>query len=439
MIKLKTDAIQWHEGMLLLPQHFQQNDVRQQELLDFHISEVSPYHWGVKVLEVEESLLVNGLLQITALEAIMPDTTVISSYASEGELISLDLGPYESDFEREPQTIYVGVPLYIKGAANAKSKDSRFASMDGPEIVDENTGDGQIRIPRLVPNVSLFVGSRPPSTYASFPLMRLARESNAYVRKDLIAPVLKVTKDSALGKKCTYICSRIREKVAYLSERMLSRVEGYMTRDAEDAVRALSTGLIPFEANLNSQVAHPFQLYISLCSLAGHVAALHPSQIPPIFEAYDHDDLQATYDRVVNFVFLMIDRIQEGYAVVPFTKKGRDFALTLRAEWIGETFILGAKAPATMSMAELSDWVKNCVIVTDSFVTSAMDSRVLGLSRQMIAGNEKLQLVPAKGVILFEATMNSQFIIPGEQLHVFNVSDDGEHRPVEVVMYVPKS
>lgn len=438
MVTLRTDAIQWHEGMLLLPQHFQQNDVRLQELLDFHISEISPYHWGIKVLEIDPSLLVNGELDITAFEAIMPDSTVISSYSNEGEKINVDLTQFESDFENGPQTIYAAIPKYVKGAANAKNQNSRFASMEGEPVVDENTGDGEIRIPRLVPNISLFVGSKPPSTYVSFPILKIAMDSNAYVLKDLIPPILKVRKDSALGKKCLHICSRIREKVAYLSERMLSRVEGYMTRDAEDAARALSTGLIPFEANLNSQASHPFQLYISLCSLAGHVAALNPSQIPPLFDPYDHDDLQGTYDRVVNFIFLMIDRIQEGYVVVPFVKQGRDFSLALRHEWIEEKFILGAKAPTSMSMNELSNWVNNCVIVSDSFVTSAMDSRVLGLNRNLVSGNEKLQLVPAKNVILFEATVDPKFIIPGERLHLFNVSDSDDNRPIEVVMYVPK-
>jgi type VI secretion system protein ImpJ len=439
MVLLKTDAIQWHEGMLLLPQHFQQNDERLQELINFHISEVSPYHWGIKSFEIEESLLVNGMLQITILEAIMPDSTVISSYASEGEVVTLDLTEYEADFDREDQLIYVGIPLYVKGAANASNSNSRYATIEGEPVVDENTGDGETRIPRLVPNLSLFVGNKPPSTYASFPIMLIGRDSNAYMQKDLIPPVLKVRKNSALGKKCTFICSRIREKVAYLSERMLSRTEGYMTRDAEDAARALSTGLIPFEAYLNSQATHPFQLYTSLCSLAGHVAALHPSQIPPLFEPYDHDNLQATYDRVVNFIFLMIDRIQEGYAVVPFVQQGRDYALTLRKEWMEEKFILGAKSPVTMSMHELAAWVQSCVIVTDSFVTSSMDNRVLGLTRKLVSGNDKLQLVPANNVILFEAVMDKQFIIPGEKMHIFNVSDEDAKRPIEIVMYVPKT
>ncbi|MBL0942311.1 MAG: type VI secretion system baseplate subunit TssK, partial [Alphaproteobacteria bacterium] len=72
MVVLVTDAIQWHEGMLLLPQHFQQNDVRQTELLQFHISEVSPFHWGVRYCEIDSAMLVSGVLYFLALEAIMP-------------------------------------------------------------------------------------------------------------------------------------------------------------------------------------------------------------------------------------------------------------------------------------------------------------------------------------------------------------------------------
>lgn len=437
-IVLKSDAIQWHEGMLLLPQHFQQNDIRQRQLTTFHVSLISPYHWGLRQLEIETSLLINGILQITDLEAVLPDGLVISHHASEGEFVETDLTQYQDILEKSPQLVYLAVRTYVNGAANALGKDARYVSKEGDAVVDENTGQGEIRIPRLVPNVTLFIGKKPPSTYTFFPIMRIGFESNAYVKKVFVPPILKVRKDSSLGKLCTQISSRIREKVAYLSERMLNRVEGYMTNEAENAIRALSTSLIPFEAMLNSQSAHPFQLYISLCGLAGHVSGLHPAQMPPSFDPYDHDDLETTYNRVTDFIFLMIDRIQEGYAVVPFEKSGRDFILKLRKEWISDRYILGAKAPVEMSMSELSQWVKDCVIVTDSSVTSSMDNRVLGLERKIISADERLQLVPANGVILFEAKMDPHFVKPDEFLHVFNVSDTDDKRPIEVVMYVPK-
>lgn len=438
MVLLATDAIQWHEGMLLLPQHFQQNDIRTRELLHFHIAEISPYHWGVRQLEFDRSLLTAGTLQINVLEAVMQDGLVISTYASEDEVIEYDLTQHRELFEQGPQMIYMAVRKRIAGKPNAAGKDPRLLSRDSGPIIDENTGEGNLRIPRYVPNVLIFVGKKPPQMFDSFPLMQVSLESNAYMLQPFLPPVLKVFKESDLGKTCVQISARIREKISYLSERMLSRVEGYMTQDAENASKALATSLIPFEALLNSEAVHPFQLYISLCQLAGQVSGLHPAQIPPIFKPYNHDNLQVSYDEVLDFIFLMIDRIQEGYTVIPFEKSGRDFGLKLRKEWTDDTFILGAKAPVAMSMAELTQWVKDAVIVTDSFVTTAMDSRVLGLVRKIITGDEKLQLVPARGVILFEATVNPDFIKPEESLHVFNVSDTDEKRPIEVVMYIPK-
>lgn len=436
---LKTDAIQWHEGMLLLPQHFQQNDVRLRELMHFHISEISPYHWGLHAFEFDTSLLVNGLLKISVFEAIMPDGLVASLREDEDEVIEYDLTKHRSDIEKEPQLVYAAIPRYVHGKANALNDTSRFLSKPGLQVVDENTGDGHIEIPRLIPNISIYVGKKPPSTHAFFPIMRIGIESNAYVKKEFIPPILKVASTTTLGKVCKDISTRIREKVAYLTERMLSRAEGYMTRDAEGAARVLSSGLIPFEAMLSAQAAHPFQLYIALCNLSGHVAGLHPAQIPPVLPPYDQNDLHGTYQRLIDYVFSMIDRIQEGYVVVPFTPSGRDFTLKMRKEWLEDKVVLGAKAPLNMSLSELTKWIEGCVIVGDDYVGTAMDNRVLGLQRRIITDDDRLQLVPAKGVILFEATIDPKFVKSDESLHVFNVSDTDALRPVEVVMYVPKN
>lgn len=38
--------IQWHEGMMLAPQHFQQAASRTEELLHYHLMSANPFHWG---------------------------------------------------------------------------------------------------------------------------------------------------------------------------------------------------------------------------------------------------------------------------------------------------------------------------------------------------------------------------------------------------------
>jgi type VI secretion system protein ImpJ len=439
MVVLVTDAIQWHEGMLLLPQHFQQNDVRQTELLQFHISEVSPFHWGVRHYAIDSAMLVSGVLYFQALEAIMPDGLVVSSYANEGELVSIDLTPYEAEMEKNPLMIYIAVPKYKYGAANTTGDTPRFLSREGSSIVDENTGDGKISIPRLAPNVLIFVGQEPPSDFVSFPIFKIANDSNAYVLKDFVAPCLKVQQSSVLGRATENICKRIREKIAFLSDRLLSNSNGLMTADAENVARALSIGLLPFEALLKSNASHPFALYIGLCGLAGEVAGLHPAQIPPLLEPYDHNDLLQTYTRVFDFIISMIDRIQEGYLVVPLTLEDRTFSLKLRDDWLNKQLVMGAKVSPGMSIRELNQWIEQCVIVTDTSVIRAMDNRILGADRKIVESAEEIKLLPAKGVTLFLITINDQFIKKGEDLRIFNVSDSSSKRPCEIVLYVPKS
>ena len=53
-------AIKWEEGMLLTPQHFQGLAQRGEALLHYHSSAISPFHWGIRHLEVDTVKLVDG-------------------------------------------------------------------------------------------------------------------------------------------------------------------------------------------------------------------------------------------------------------------------------------------------------------------------------------------------------------------------------------------
>src|SRR6185503_10016287 len=74
--------IQWHEGMLLAPQHFQQLSLRHELLVHYHAAQVSPFHWGVRYLEIDPVPLTDGILRVLDLEAVMPDGLAVSHAAS---------------------------------------------------------------------------------------------------------------------------------------------------------------------------------------------------------------------------------------------------------------------------------------------------------------------------------------------------------------------
>ena len=436
---LKTDAIQWHEGMLLLPQHFQQNDARNNELLSFHISQVTAFYWGVCHEKVDHSLLVNGNLHYSELEAIMPDGTVISSFDSEGETLEVDLNEYKEAIDQGPVMVYLAVPRYRYGAANASGENPRYLPHRGHHVVDENSGTGAIELERIIPNARLFVGEEPPSTFTSFPICQVSIKSNSFVLTDYIPPILKVKTESGLADKCNDISRQLREKISYISQKIVTHSLTSGSGELENIAKALTIGLLPFEAMLKSEATHPFNIYISLCTLAGQVAALDPGHIPPVFERYNHNMLKETFDKVFAYIARMIVRVQEGFTIIPFILEDRTFSLLIREEWLGSRLVIGLMAQPGMSHSDLIKWADECVISGEDYFQTAIDNRILGAKRTVIEKDEALNLTPPTGAILISVDVDEQIIQKNKKLLLFNVSDSERARPKEVVLYLPKN
>ena len=73
----------WSEGVLLSPQQFQQ----QTEWESFRSAGISalasPFPWGVETVELNDSLLSSGLIQITQLRLWLEDGTLIDAQRSD--------------------------------------------------------------------------------------------------------------------------------------------------------------------------------------------------------------------------------------------------------------------------------------------------------------------------------------------------------------------
>lgn len=52
-----TDRVEWHEGMLLSPQHFQQFSSRMDTLVAWQTLAAAPFAWGVRRLVFDQGLL----------------------------------------------------------------------------------------------------------------------------------------------------------------------------------------------------------------------------------------------------------------------------------------------------------------------------------------------------------------------------------------------
>ncbi|USO01627.1 MAG: type VI secretion system baseplate subunit TssK [Alphaproteobacteria bacterium] len=437
-MKYDLDLIQWHEGMLLSPQHFQASDHQKQEEIWFHLRNNDPFHWGVAHIEVDNILLMSGALRVQALEAIMPDGCPVSvARAKEG--LEIDLVPHQDALIASPQTVYLCIPPYRRGYGNASvdAELPRYVSYEVKNVLDENTGENAIHVPRLRPNLRLVLGKEPPAGFVSLPLMRIEFRSNAYVATSYLPPFLLLGSENPVHKNFAGLAKRLRKKIAFLVERMRANSRGLLSRESEDAVRILSGTLLPLEAVLN-QANHPYAVYQLLCQCAGTIAGIDPGQIPPTFHGYDHLDLQRSFTEVLAFMNSMIDRIQEGYSVVPFLLKESLFELNLKGLAVNDTLILGARGNVMMSEKQLAEWVSDAVIASQNYAEAARDMRVRGAERKLLEQVESLQLMPAKGMVLFAVNVSEKMIDGDDVLQIFNASDSDDLRPVEIVMYVPK-
>jgi type VI secretion system protein ImpJ len=439
MAQLNTNPIQWYEGMLLMPQHFQQADIRMEGLVTYYMSQAFPFFWGVVHLKVDEALLTSGIFRPIELEVIMPDGLLVTELPQLKTPLQVDLTPFRDKIQTAPHYIYLCVPIRRGDWTDVSGDLPRYHSALNSNIVDLNTGQQAIDIPRLIPNLSLQIGQEPPAHFVSLPLAQVVHDAKSFSLTNYLPPQVQIDLLSDLGHLCNKLSEQLREKLSYLQQKVQA-VGQRITKDPysveiEEIRLKLISGLLPFEALLSSGKAHPFAIYQALCNLAGHISGVKYGEIPPRFKGYAHEDIRKSYTQVINFIVKVLEEIEESYTTVPFTLNERVFTLQLQSSWVGDRFVLGAQVQPDMKEEDLTNWINSCVIVTDKYITLAKDNRVLGAKRKIVSEVPSMNLVPTKGVQLFIVEADPRYIDPKGVLCLFNVSDTDLTRPAEIVLY----
>ena len=431
-------AIQWHEGMLLAPQHFQQQALRHEELLHYHTVLMAPFHWGVRRFAFDPGMLVNGTLRVLELEAIMPDGLVVSHTQEDADTLEVDLTPHVEGAAQTALTVHLAV-IAADAGGDPDGRGGRYTSLDGEPVLDANTGQGDLRIPRLTPRVCLLVAETPPKRYVAFPLARVNYQDQTFSMTDFVPPALTVSVQSPLGTICARVIQRLREKATFLSDKVrtsASTLELPLILETRAQIHSLVSALPQFEGVLHTGASHPYALYLCLCALMGDLAALGPGLVPPAPPAYDHSNLRSVFGQAQAFVLRMMEEgILEAYTAVAFLFEKGVFGVAFQEAWMSRTLVLGARGQDGQTEDQVVSWIEGCLVGSVSRVDGMRDKRILGARRTQITGEE--DLVAARGVVFFALQADREFIVPDELLQVFNREDvSGARRPAELILYV---
>ena len=215
-----SEAIQWHEGMLLAPQHFQQWRARKPccichaRGLPLLLGCTSCPHrsrtageWhsarhrvrGHHARRIARDAYPSGARRTGG-----GPRALCGGYTPAGAALSGRASPYP----------WLGASARRRG---------RYVSVDGAAMVDENTGEGDIPFPRLRPRCSLLLTATPPARYVHLPLACVCYQDEVFALTDFLPPTWSMPLHSPLGDMCTRIARRLREKAVALAEKVRAR------------------------------------------------------------------------------------------------------------------------------------------------------------------------------------------------------------------------
>jgi type VI secretion system protein ImpJ len=429
--------IQWHEGLLLGPQHLQQESGRVDALVAWHTQLANPYAWGVRDLRIDEALLATGVLRIERLDAVMPDGMAVQHPPGAGGSFDLEI-----DLRAMVELFEAGDVEVFLTLGHARSlhdpQASRFAPMPGALVEDEVSDALPVDIARMRPNLALAAGRVPPSVYAHLRLATVRKHDEVFSLAASQPPLLAMGPGHPLRQRAQALAAQLRGKAAFLARQGAqpsSRLEDRLDAlEARGRLEALVAQLPLLEGLLGGPVLHPHALYLGLCAQLGTMSMLRPGAVPPLPPAWDQAQPSKCLDPLLDMLESLAGEVSQAWHTRRFRLERGRFELNIAGAWLGDRLIVGLRG---MAERELAAWMNGAVIGAESLWSSLGDRRILGAARQPVAEAPEFGVRAGSGYALFAIAARSGFVRPDETL-VIGASGDtpGGGRPLEVVLFV---
>ncbi len=432
--------------MQLLPQHFQLQSLRAEGVAANHAAAGQPYYWGVLDLDIDESALIGGLVRISALEAILPDGLLVNHDPALGGALELNVVEAIAAAPNRTVTVYLAVPpLYRAGRLDPVA--SRYVSAVGEATPDLASGEGAASLTVWRPALRLVVDSG-KADLVCVPLLRVGQQGGGFTRQPYVAPCPRALPESVLGRKVANLCAKVREKCVFLSGRLRQAKQAGNEDDIEEINRqltALWARLPEVEAALGTRSVHPSALYLTLAGMAGALSALDPGAGVPVFRAFDYLDLLASFDDVIQWLSISLDRVRAGYHTYPFGRDSTGFWLDLPALDLTEycdgngRLVVGLRMPNGAGEQAAAEWLSRAIIASEPHIATLVRQRMRGMPYQAMDRAEQVSYSVGEETRLFVLTAQGEWFDAAQRLRIAMPNGGASAEPWEVVLFVQDS
>lgn len=352
----RAAGVLWREGMFLCPQHMQAFARELSGRIAAGDAVGMPGAFGLLHLEVDQEALKRDVFQVTALEAVFRDGTLLS-IPHNGRIAQREFGEH---FTGPELTVHLGVAAVQSNVPQIGEEADRLYryAIELKPVFDENVRDATRDLEFRTLRGQLFFGDEDRSGYESLPIARLVRTGKPATVSALsptwVPPMLRCGAVPAMVRALEDVAAQARAQARDLAATLpdttrLSSVDSASDLTGIIKLQAVNRSLATLEQMGRVGDVHPFQAYLELVRVVGELAIFSAERVAPQLPAYDHLDLDTCFTAVLRQVReLLGTQVAVPYDVAPFEPDADQegiFYAQIPADWLAAQplFYLGVQ------------------------------------------------------------------------------------------------
>ncbi|MCX8566532.1 MAG: type VI secretion system protein ImpJ [Glomeribacter sp. 1016415] len=316
-----NNKVIWSEGMLLQPQHLQQQDRYWRAQLDARCAGLQPYGYGFSVLKIDEQQLKLGKFSLLECAGVLADGTSFNLPADD------DL-PAPIDIPETARGILVNLALPtrrpgIPESANEDLQENfaryRLAEFEATSSHQEATGAVLMHVGKL--RFQLTLETQAMNAYTLLGVARLIErlpDNQVVLDPTYIAPCLDYRISRRLASFVDEFVGLLHQRAEVLANRLAQPDLTGVAEIADFLMLQLVNRNEPLWLHYSTMTGlHPELLYQSLLQLAGELTTFsRPNKRPGEFPIYRHDKLRETFEPVMESLRSSLSMVMNPNAIL---------------------------------------------------------------------------------------------------------------------------
>lgn len=368
----------WTEGMLVTPQHLQQQDAYHELLVASRLDALEPLAWGTLRVAIDAKALRSETVALEAIEVVMPDGTPLALDPGHPELPPSR--PVQGHFPANQTTleVHLALPRERQGVPSTGAKKggaTRFVRTERTVGDLQAEADGR-ELAFSQRNPVLLFGSEKRDDYVSLKIAELVRDdaNNLVVSDPYVPPCIRISASPFLMSGVRRLFTVMRTRRSALVEVQRERDGSTVEYNAADVTRFLLLNAINTHLPLVRHLAeagdvHPRVAYLMLSQLVGELASFGSNFDPVDLAPFAFTDLRASFEGLfARILSLLHATVQESFVALDLIGREdgmffgelsdsrwpncQDFYLAVRSASLGDQE-LGQQLPR---LAKIASW-----------------------------------------------------------------------------------